>query len=256
MRLDVFLVEKELAASRTQAQELIDAGYVRLKKQSISTILDKASYQVKSEEYNSITVEKNELHKYVSRGGLKLEAALQAIKLEVTGKVVLDVGQSTGGFTDCLLQSGAQQVIGIDVGHHQLHEKIKADSKVKYLEGLHVKDLYQHQTFLSYRPPQGFDLVVIDVSFISLTKVMNDIKSHLKPSGDYLFLVKPQYELDAKSLDNNGIVKNPKSYSKVQTQIEQEAIRCFGSMISYFKSEKLGKDGNQEFFIYGKKKSI
>ena len=253
MRLDVFLVEQSLATSRTQAQELISSGYISLKKNGIPVVLDKSSYQVKDGDKGFISVEKNELQKYVSRGGLKLEAALREINLDVNEKIIFDVGQSTGGFTDCLLQAGAKEVIGIDVGHYQLHEKLKRHSQVKSLEGLHVKDLARHKTFLALKPQQGFDLVVVDVSFISLTKVMSDIKDYLKLGGDYLFLVKPQFELDAKSLDNNGIVKNPKSYGKVQTQVEQEAVRCFGSVINYFKSEKLGKDGNQEFFIYGKK---
>ena len=252
MRLDVFLVEQKLAVSRTQAQELIAGGYISLHKNNISIVLDKASYQVKVEDTDLITVEKNELQKYVSRGGLKLESALKQAGIDIKGKVVLDIGQSTGGFSDCLLQSGARMVVGIDVGHDQLHDKLKAHPQIKSIEGLHVKDLKTHAGFLALQPA-GYDLIVADVSFISLTKVMSDIKSYLKTEGDYLFLVKPQFELDAQSLDNNGIVKNPKSYIKVQTQVEQEALNCFGSVINYFKSEKLGKDGNQEFFIYGKK---
>lgn len=253
MRLDVFLVEKKLAASRTLAQDLIDAGHIILKKDLKKIILDKSSYQVKEQDSNHIFVEDNDLQKYVSRGGLKLEAAINFLKLNLKNKVAFDVGQSTGGFTDCLIHTGVRQVIGIDVGHAQLHQKIKGYGNVISFEGLHVKDLAANKKFNSAVPSGGFDLIVIDVSFISLTKVMPDIKNYLKNGGDFLFLVKPQFELDEKALDKNGIVKNSKSYNKVQAQVEQEAHQCFGSVLSYFKSEKLGKDGNQEFFIYGQK---
>ncbi len=253
MRLDLFLVEKKWTNSRTQAQELIQSGHVVLNKNQKKTVLSKASYQVQDDETDLISVEKNEIQRYVSRGGLKLEHAIQTLNLDIKDFIVLDVGQSTGGFTDCLLQHHAKKVIGVDVGHSQLHEKIKTSVQVTAFEGLHIKDLIQEKLFLEVVPAKGFDLLVADVSFISLSKVMPFIKNFLKMNGDYLLLVKPQFELTAKDLDKNGIVKNSKSYTKVQSQIEYDAKENFGSVLNYFSSEKLGKDGNQEFFIYGKK---
>jgi len=255
LRLDLFLVEKKLVTSRTQAQDLISSGFVFLKKNHQNIPLTKSNYQVTESDHESIFVEKNEIQKFVSRGGLKLEKALKKINLDLTGKSVFDIGQSTGGFTDCLLYLGAKSVVGIDVGHDQLHAKIKTDARVTSFEGLHVKDLDQNQSFqkAALATGQGFDLLVADVSFISLTKVMPVVKKYLKPQGYFLFLVKPQFELTSKDLDRNGIVKDAKKYGLVQNVIEQEARQQFGDVIDYFQSETPGKDGNQEFFIYGKK---
>ena len=253
VRLDVFLVDKKLASSRTQAQELILLGYVFLKKLEKETILKKSSYLVQDSEQDFIFIKSNEIQKYVSRGGLKLEQALKKIQLKLKSKIVLDIGQSTGGFTDCLLQSDVEKVVGIDVGHSQLHENIKSNFKVVFFENVHVKDLKTHLNFKESVPSAGFDLIVADVSFISLTKVIPHISPFLKKGGDYLLLVKPQFELSKKELDKNGIVKNPKGYALVKNQIEDVARLCFGDVISYFESETLGKDGNQEFFIYGQR---
>ena len=253
MRLDVFLVDKKMATSRTQAQELILNGHVYLKKLDAETRLKKPSYVVADAERDFIFVTSNEIQKYVSRGGLKLEQALKKINLDVKSKIVLDIGQSTGGFTDCLLQSGVEKVVGIDVGHSQLHEKMKSDSKVTCFENTHVKDLQDHLKFKEAMPSGGFDLIVADVSFISLTKVIPYLSPFLKINGNYLLLVKPQFELSKKELDKNGIVKNPKSYVLVKNQVENAARFSLGEVISYFQSDTLGKDGNQEFFIYGQK---
>lgn len=253
MRLDLLLVERKLATSRTQAQELIQSGLVFLKKADQNIPLLKSNFQVDEPSKNLIFVQDNLLQKFVSRGGLKLEQALAHVKLSVLNLKVLDIGQSTGGFTDCLIQHKAQLVVGIDVGHQQLHQKIRQLANVKFHEGLHVKDLSDSEPFLNSVPADKFDLVVGDVSFISLTKVMSFVKPYLKSQGHYLFLVKPQFELTAKDLDRNGVVKEPKKYGLVQSVIEQEARQQFGNVIDYFSSETPGKDGNQEFFIYGQK---
>ncbi len=253
MRLDVFLVEKKFAASRTQAQELIVAGHVYLKNEAQNIKLVKSSYQVTDHDSDLIFVQHNEIQKYVSRGGLKLEQAIKTLSLNLNNQTALDVGQSTGGFTDCLLSHKVKYIVGIDVGHDQLHEKIKSNELVKSFEGLHIKDLSKNAEYLKAIPAGGFDILVADVSFISLIKVMCHIKDFLKVGGSYLFLVKPQFELTATDLDKNGIVKNVKSYELVQQKIILEAQQQFGDVLNYFNSEKLGKDGNQEFFIYGKK---
>ncbi len=253
MRLDLWLVQNKRAASRTQAQEFIKNGHVFLLSQSNKLQLLKPNYDVDESKADFIHVEQNEFQKYVSRGGLKLEMALSHLKMPVRGKKVLDVGQSTGGFTDCLLQLGADRVVGIDVGRDQIHDLLKEHSDVKYFESLHVNELATRSEFLAEVPSQGFDLIVADVSFISLTKVMLLLKPYLKTNGDFLFLVKPQFELTSNALDKNGIVKDEKTYVLVQNNVTAEAVRVFGQVIDYFKSGLQGKDGNQEFFIYGKK---
>lgn len=253
MRLDLFLVSKKLAVSRTQAQDLIKAGFVVCNDDGLDKVLKKSNFIVSEKLADKIKVNSNDIQKYVSRGGSKLEMATQKLKINCAGKNILDVGQSTGGFTDFLLQNSAAKVVGIDVGHDQLHQKIKEHPHVTFFEGLNVKDLEKNNNFLQAVPAGGFDLVVMDVSFISITKVMLFLKNHLKKDGEFLFLVKPQFELTAQDLDRNGIVKNPKAYKIVQKSVEDEANLQFGNVLSYIACDLSGKDGNQEFFIYGKK---
>ncbi|MBC7743136.1 MAG: TlyA family RNA methyltransferase [Bdellovibrionaceae bacterium] len=245
-------MQSKKAQSRTQAQELITNGHVYIKLDQKVQKLIKSSFEVTAELEPLIGVESNLIQKYVSRGGLKLEAAIKKLNLLIKNKIVLDVGQSTGGFTDCLLQLGALQVVGIDVGHNQLHASLKTAPNVMSIEGLHVKNLATHQEFCKAVPKEKFSLVVADVSFISLTKVMGYLKPFLADQADYLFLVKPQFEAGPDALDKNGIVIDEKFYGLVENQVKESAVKTFGSVISYFKSELPGKDGNQEFFIYGK----
>lgn len=252
MRLDLFLVEKKLALSRTQAQEFIRHGFVFLKTANKLISLTKPSFDVAEELSGAIVVQSNELQKYVSRAGLKLEYALEYLNLDVNGLSVLDVGQSTGGFTDCLLQKNASLVVGIDVGQRQLHASLAKFPQIRSFENLHVKDLGIRDDFLKTVPSSRFDFVVMDVSFISITKVMGYLKPFLKKNGEFLFLVKPQFELGPNALDKNGIVKDTKNYAIVEKTIRNETEIIFGSVLNYFKSSVVGKDGNQEFFIYGK----
>lgn len=255
MRLDLFLVHNRLAVSRTQAQEFIGSGYVFLVNESGKVQLSKASYEVNEDQQSRIFVEPNQLQKFVSRAGLKLAGALEALKIDVTGKAVLDVGQSTGGFTDCLVQSGARLVVGVDVGHGQLHEKIKNHSQVKSFEGLNAKDLATDAGFLSSVPAGKFDLIVMDVSFISITKVMPHLVSYLKAGGEYLLLVKPQFECGREFLDKNGIVNDSSVYVEIEIAIRAAAMEIFKNVESYTVSGILGKDGNREYFIYGKNRN-
>lgn len=253
MRLDVYLLQNKLATSRTQARDLIENGFVFLDRGGKSICLQKPGYTVDESERGSIRVEENPLQKYVSRAGLKLEGALRHTRCEAKGKTVLDVGQSTGGFTDCILRAGARQVVGVDVGHGQIHPDLKENPRVTALEGLHAKDIAQSELFQKQVPAGGFDLVLADVSFISLEKVMPFLAPFLKRDGEYLFLVKPQFECGAEHLDKNGIVRDADVYVEVEKRIRQTAGQIFGEVIGYFRSETPGKDGNQEFFIYGKK---
>ncbi|AGH96518.1 hemolysin [Pseudobdellovibrio exovorus JSS] len=249
----MFLVQNQLASSRTQAQALISEHAVYyVNSQGQNVILNKSSFEVSDDIASLIQVHPNDLQKYVSRAGLKLESALEHLKLNVAGLVALDVGQSTGGFTNCLLQHKVKRVVGLDVGHDQLHPTLKNDPRVVAIEGLNAKDIEQHAEFKKQAPAEGFDLMVMDVSFISLTKVVPYLKNYLKPHGQYLFLVKPQFECGAEHLDKNGVVKNKFVYTQLEENIRHVLTQTFGHVQDYFASGLSGKDGNQEFFIYGK----
>ncbi len=252
MRLDLLLVQKKLVNSRTQAQDLIKNGHVFILQKSQKRILLKPNHEIQEDQFDLVGVDENVLQKYVSRGGIKLESALKYLNLSIQNFNVLDVGQSTGGFTDCLLQQRAQLVVGIDVGREQLHALLKTHPQVRFFESLHVNELGNRTEFLKSVPQGGFDLIVADVSFISLIKVMSFLKPYLKSEGKYLFLVKPQFEAGPNALDKNGIVKDEKIYGIVQNIVTEEAKKVFGKVLDYFQSGLAGKDGNQEFFIYGK----
>ena len=253
MRLDIYLVQQKLANSRTQAQDFIQNGYVFSVQNEVKLILSKSNYIVKDSD--KIFVESNRLQRFVSRAGLKLDSALKQLNLSVKDKVILDVGQSTGGFTDCLIQNGAKQVIGIDVGHGQLHQKLKNHPQVISFENLNAKDLSVNTAFLRSVPVNQFDLIVADVSFISLTKIIPSIANFVNQGGEFLLLVKPQFECGRENLDENGLVRDHKIYETVEQDVRAKALQFFKNVEKYFPCEVLGKDGNQEFFIYGKKTS-
>jgi 23S rRNA (cytidine1920-2'-O)/16S rRNA (cytidine1409-2'-O)-methyltransferase len=252
LRLDLFLVDSKLAASRTQAQDLIQSGFVYLKNANQKIKLLKASFSVDEANSSLIFVESNQLQKYVSRAGLKLESALQNLALDVKNKYALDIGQSTGGFTDCLLQHGATHVVGVDVGHQQLHASLIGHKNIEVIENLNVKQLAESSKFLTAVPKNKFDLVTVDVSFISLGKVISFLIPYLKNQADYLLLVKPQFECGKKNLDKNGIVKNLHVYNSIEENIRKICLDNFNNVEAYIKSDIMGKDGNQEFFIHGK----
>lgn len=249
MRLDQVLVEFFNIESRTKAQALISAGKIQVAGKTIS----KASYPVNEAEKNQIEIIDQEILKYVSRAGLKLESAIKHIQLNVAGLRAFDIGQSTGGFSDCLLQNGIQTVVGIDVGHGQLHAKLKSEPKCICIENTNVKELRQSVTFSQQIEAGLFDLLVMDVSFISLTQVVNHVASFVKPNGHYLVLVKPQFECGPELLDKNGRVKTHQFYSILEKNMRRLFEAEFGTVIDYFPSDLLGKEGNTEFFIYGKK---
>lgn len=245
MRLDQFLVQYKKIESRTKAQDLIAQGLISYK----NKVLSKPSFDVTEEMHSDIVIAENNLNQFVSRAGFKLSGALDFVNQDVTGLAILDVGQSTGGFTDALLQRNAKHITGLDVGSVQLHEKIKADSRVTSYENLNVKDIPTHKL-----ASERFDGVVCDVSFISLTKVVSFIEPVLKSKGFFLFLVKPQFECGPQALDKNGIVSDAKVYDAIQSQITALCEKLFDCECKYFESSITGKDGNKEFFIYGRKK--
>ncbi len=240
MRADVLLVERGLAPSRTAAQRLIAAGHVFARDGLAKVALTKASATVHDD--TQIEIEASELDRFVSRGGLKLEGALKHIALDVTNFRCLDVGQSTGGFTDCLLHRGAAQVVGVDVGHDQLHTQIRQDSRVTCIEGVNARTLQNIG--------EPFDLIVADVSFISLTKVLPQWPALLREDGRVLSLVKPQFEVGANNLARGGIVRDASLYVTVEKTIRKACTDAGLKVLEYFDSSITGGDGNREFFVY------
>jgi 23S rRNA (cytidine1920-2'-O)/16S rRNA (cytidine1409-2'-O)-methyltransferase len=186
--------------------------------------------------------------RYVSRGGLKLEGALQSSGLSAQGLRCLDVGQSTGGFTDCLLQQGAAQVVGLDVGHGQLHPRLRDDARVVCVERINARDLQVNDE----RVPDaalGFDLVVGDLSFISLTLVLPALLPMLKQGGALLMLVKPQFELQPSDIGKGGLVKDEASYVQVEARLREACASLNLDVLGYWPSAIAGGDGNKEFWI-------
>jgi 23S rRNA (cytidine1920-2'-O)/16S rRNA (cytidine1409-2'-O)-methyltransferase len=252
MRVDVFLVEKGMAPSRSQAQELIAKGRVFLVQGDARRAISKASFHVDAKIADQIRVEMDpEEDRFVSRGGFKMRGALDKTGLDVRGFHVLDIGISTGGFTDCLLQSGAARVVGVDVGHDQLAHKLRTDSRLAQLEGVNARDLSQ-APILALNGGQRFDLAVIDVSFISLTLVLPEAIQYLKESAPVLALVKPQFEVGREGLGKNGIVKDPARFKDVEIKIRQACAAAGLSVEDYFESSIEGSDGNREFFVYAR----
>lgn len=253
MRLDQYLVQMGWAPSRTKAQEMIERGDVRvfIKGQ----IVDVKSSLIVDDE-TRIVLLSEELNKYVSRAGLKLEGALKRTGLLVSKKIFLDVGQSTGGFTDCLLQHGAEVVIGLDTGHGQLHEKIRGHNKVIYFENINARELQNLPVVTSHFPDEGFDGIVMDVSFISQRILWNSTLPYLKRDGDFISLVKPQFEVGIHHLDKRGVVADESLFTVVKCDIVEGLKNLNFEVIDYFPSGVEGRDGNQEFFVYAKKKGI
>lgn len=245
-RADLLLVQLGLAASRTAAQGLIEAGRVSADGKPVS----KAS--VKLDADARIHIVPDAADRYVSRGGLKLAGALAQSGLDVTGWQVLDVGISTGGFTDCLLQAGARCVVGVEVGHDQLHPRLLADPRVQQFEGINARHLQREQ--IASALDGDINLIVGDVSFISLTLVLPQL-APLLPSGGYLlFLIKPQFEAGPQHIGKGGIVRNADCYIDVERKIRQAASEQQLEVLDYFASPITGGDGNREFFIYARKR--
>ncbi|WP_234421514.1 TlyA family RNA methyltransferase [Parazoarcus communis] len=243
MRADSLLVTQGLAPSRTAAQGLIEAGRVSWEggpvTKSAQTLPGEVVLQVRPDEND----------RFVSRGGLKLAGALAASKLSVTGLTCLDVGQSTGGFTDCLLQAGAKQVVGVEVGHGQIHAKLAADARCVTLEGINARHLLVADLGAHF-PPDGFGLIVCDASFISLTLLMPQWPALLATGGSILALVKPQFEVGPKGLSKGGIVRDTNLYADVESRLRDSARSCGLSVKGWYDSPITGTDGNREFFIW------
>jgi 23S rRNA (cytidine1920-2'-O)/16S rRNA (cytidine1409-2'-O)-methyltransferase len=194
--------------------------------------------------------------RYVSRGGLKLAGAIAATGVELQGLRCLDIGQSTGGFTDCLLQHGAAQVVGVDVGHAQLHDALRHDSRVVCLEKINARTLNADDSPLRQHTPQGgFDLLVADLSFISLTLVLPVLATLMQAHTRALLLVKPQFELQPADIGKGGLVKDPASYALVQQRLTSACEQAELEVLHWLDSPVTGGDGNREFFIHVRRKS-
>jgi 23S rRNA (cytidine1920-2'-O)/16S rRNA (cytidine1409-2'-O)-methyltransferase len=234
-------VQRGMAPTRSAAQRLIATGAVRWRAPAGWRVPSKAGEDLPSEADVEIT-DDAEL-RFVSRGGLKLEAALAHVGLDVAGMTCLDVGQSTGGFTDVLLQRGAARVVGIDVGRGQLHPRLAADPRVTALEGVNARHLDA-----STLPVDRFDLVVGDLSFISLTLVLPALRPLI--TGALLMLVKPQFELQPVDIGKDGIVKHASAYARVEARLRQACADNDLIVLEWFESAIAGGDGNREFFVH------
>lgn len=250
MRADQLLVDRGLAASRSQAQRLIAAGVRwRLPGGDWKAVAKNGEELRETAELQLLDTAES---RFVSRGGLKLDGALAHCGIDVTGLRCLDVGQSSGGFTDCLLQRGAAQVVGVDVGQGQLHPKLRADTRVVCIEKCNARELTAAQLAAlgGDTAAAPFDLVVGDLSFISQTLVWPAIVPLLQPSGQLLMLVKPQFELQPEHIGKGGLVKDAASYDIVQQRIAQACDDNGLRLRDYFESAITGGDGNREFFVW------
>ncbi|MEJ7928656.1 TlyA family RNA methyltransferase [Ramlibacter sp. AN1015] len=250
MRADQLLVERGLAASRAQAQRLIAAG-VRWRAGADWRAVAKNGEELPADALFELGDAAEA--RYVSRGGLKLEGALRASGIDPRGSRCLDVGQSTGGFTDCLLQRGATSVVGVDVGHGQLHPRIAGDPRVRCIERVNARSLDEAQlAAVGGARFEPFDLVVGDLSFISLTLVLPALVPLLAPAGDLLMLVKPQFELQPGQLGKGGVVRDATLYAQVERRV-RDACRALGlRVLGWHDSPVTGGDGNREFFIHAR----
>lgn len=248
MRADQLLVERGLAASRAQAQRLIAAGVEWLQAGGWKRVAKNGDEVPGNAEVRLLD---DAEARYVSRGGLKLEGALRHTQLAVQGRMALDVGQSTGGFTDCLLQAGAARVVGLDVGQAQVHPRLRADARVTCVERLNARDTQAvAQALQPLAPAGGFDLLVGDVSFISLTLVLPAVVPWLKAGGDLLMLVKPQFELQPGQVGKGGIVRDTALYPQVAQRLQDGCVSLGLQVQAWFDSAIEGGDGNREFFIH------
>ena len=268
MRADQLLVVRHLANSRSQAQRLIAGGVEWLQGESWRRVTKNGD---EVSDAAAMRLLDDSEARYVSRGGLKLEAALKQAGLRVAGLQCLDVGQSTGGFTDCLLQQGAALVVGVDVGSAQLHPRLRADPRVLCIEKVNARSLVAGDLIAAYSASAGteglfdveggkapdfvpqFDLIVADLSFISQTLVLPALVPLLKSSGTLLTLVKPQFELQPGQVGKGGIVKDASLYLLVEQRL-REACAALGLTVNaWFESPIAGGDGNREFFICARK---
>jgi 23S rRNA (cytidine1920-2'-O)/16S rRNA (cytidine1409-2'-O)-methyltransferase len=235
-RLDKILVERRLVDSREEGRGRILAGEVWVNDQPVTkvgTLIDETA-----------AIRLKPTSPYVSRGGIKLARALQEFSVDLNGKIVLDVGASTGGFTDCVLTHGAKQVYAVDVGYGQLHWKLRNDPRVLVLEKTNIR--YLNASDL----PGPADFATIDVSFISLRLVLPQVRTLLNTDGAIIALIKPQFEVGKGKVGKGGIVRSHEEHMRVVDEISDAATRLGYNVRAVIESPLLGPKGNKEFFIY------
>lgn len=245
-RIDKVLVERGLVESRTKAQALVMAGVVLVNEQRVA----KPSDLVPTDAEIRVKGNEDPASSYVSRGGVKLESALRNFDIDVRDLVCLDIGASTGGFTDCLLQRGARRVIAVDVGHNQLDWRLRKDPRVVVREGVNARYL-KTEDFES-----KFDLAVMDVSFISATKVMPAIVDLLTDTGSLIVLIKPQFEVGRGEVGSGGIVRDPAKHARVVEEVNRVAGELGLKIGGVIQSPIPGAEGNVEFLALYQKVNL
>ena len=236
-RIDKLLVDRGLVPSRTKAQALVMSGVVLVDEQ----LVNKPSETFASNAIIRLKGGDDAAAKYVGRGGLKLEAALREFHINVAGLLCLDVGASTGGFTDCLLQHGARKVVAVDVGHNQIDWKLRNDPRVDSREGVNARYLKPEEF------DERFDLATIDVAFISATKILPAVAPLLSERGQIITLIKPQFEVGKGEVGKGGIVSDPARHQRVIDEVNRAATELGLKVSKVIDSPILGGDGNREF---------
>ncbi len=237
-RLDAELVRRALVESRSDAAAAIECGRVQVN----GAVADKASRQVHAAD---AVIMVGPAPRFVSRGGDKLDAALAGFEIDVSGLRVLDAGASTGGFTDCLLQRGAAHVIALDVGHGQLHPRIRNDSRVTVIERFHVRDANPAAI------GGAVQLATADLSFISITRALDALIACCEPGGDLVLLVKPQFEAGrAEVSKGRGVITDPEIHRRVQDDVAAALTDRACSVVDWMTSPLTGGDGNREFLVH------
>lgn len=239
LRVDLALLQRGLVPSREKAQALIMEGKVRVN----GAVVDKPGRMIAPEAEVEVEVDK----KYVSRGGIKLGSALKEFNIDPSGKIAMDVGASTGGFTQCLLQHGAKRVYAIDVGYGIIAQELRQDKRVVLHERTNIRYLKREAI------PDVIDIATIDVSFISLKVVIPKVKEFLKPGGEIIALIKPQFEVGRKEVEKGGIIKDEKKHKRVIEEISRFSEETSLRPLKVIESPITGKDGNKEFFIHLKR---
>ncbi len=237
LRLDELLIKKNLFESRTRAQAAIIAGLILVDNQKV----EKSG--IKVEETAEIRVLGNACP-YASRGGLKLEKALDDFKVDVNGLATADIGAGTGGFTDCLLKHGAKKVYAIDVGYGQIDWKLRNDKRVVVMERKNARDMSAGDL------PEKVDLAVMDVSFISILKILPAVRNILKEGGDVITLVKPQFEAGRDEVPRGGVIRNSNVHKKVLDNVRAGTQELGYKYLGETRSPITGKDGNIEYFLH------
>lgn len=247
-RIDQLLVDQGHASSRAQAQRMIKEGRVQICLPNWQRV---SKPGLKLSPDTPLRVTPDESDRYVSRGALKLKAAVEQFNLEVSGVNAIDIGQSTGGFSDYLVQHGAASVLGIEVGHSQLAEKLRQEPSITCLEGYNARELSPE--LCQHSPSGQFNFAVMDVSFISQTLILPGLCALLSPGALLVSLVKPQFELGPESIGKGGIVRSAELYPQLEARMKGLFASLGMSVLGYIDSPIKGGDGNREFLLIARK---